>query len=499
MLHRFLLLAVFVVLAWGFWISPQFKEVAAGVAVFMFGMMAMQEGFKAFTGGVLEKVLRASTDRTWKSLTFGFVTTALMQSSSLVSVITISFISAGLIGLASGIGIIFGSNVGTTTGAWLVAGVGLNIDISAYAMPLIVFGVVLNFQKDRYLKGAGLILAGIGFLFLGIHFMKEGFETFQQSLDLTRFAVPGFAGVLLYTAVGIVATAVMQSSHATLILAIAALAAQQITYENSLAIAIGANIGSTVTALIGAMGANPAGKRLAGAHLAFNLTTGLLAMVFLGYVSLAVDATSRAIGIAATDHTLKFAVFHTLFNVIGVTLMLPAVPLLVRLLTRLVPDKPLDVSRPRYLNEAVLDFPDTALKAIVDEIGHLFENAIDCIAQGLGLDQAAIRSNVNLAQSISDGRSKLDGDFDDLYERRVKGLYGAIVEFSSKAQPKMLPEQIKVLGASRTAARDVVQAVKDVKHLRKNVVRFARSENANIREQYLQIRQGIARVLRSIG
>ena len=497
-MKKVLLPAILLVLAWGFWVSPQFKEIAAGVAIFIFGMMAMQEGFKAFTGGVLETVLRASTDRTWKSLGFGFVTTALMQSSSLVSVITISFLSAGLIGLGAGIGIIFGSNIGTTTGAWLVAGIGLNINISAYAMPLIVFGAVLNFQSGKALKGAGFILAGIGFLFLGIHFMKVGFETFQESLDLTQFAVPSFAGVLIYTAVGIVATVVMQSSHATLILAIAALAAGQVTYENSLAIAIGSNVGSTVTALIGAIGANAAGKRLAGAHLIFNLTTGLLAVGLLSYVALAVDLISAAIGIAAADFTLKFAVFHTLFNVAGVLLMLPLIPLLVRRLERMIPEQVLDVSQPRHLNEAVLDFPDAALKAVFAEVGHLFENAADFIAQGLGLTYAELQSDRDLGQILRQARPEAGTDFDDLYQRRIKGLYGAIVEFASKAEHQLLPEQVEALNASKMIARDIVQAVKDVKHLEKNVVRYARSENAEIRIQYAAIRRRIAEVLRSV-
>ena len=497
-MKKVLLPAVLLVLAWGFWVSPQFKEIAAGVAIFVFGMMAMQEGFKAFTGGILESVLRTSTDRTWKSLVFGFVTTALMQSSSLVSVITISFLSAGLIGLAAGIGIIFGSNIGTTTGAWLVAGIGLNINISAYAMPLIVFGVVLNFQSAKVLKGAGFILAGIGFLFLGIHFMKVGFETFQESLDLTQFAVPGFAGVLIYTAVGIVATVIMQSSHATLILAIAALAAGQVTYENSLAIAIGSNVGSTVTALIGAIGANAAGKRLAGAHLIFNLTTGLLAVVLLGYVAVAVDVISGAVGIAADNFTLKFAVFHSLFNLAGVALMLPLIPLLVRQLQRLIPEQVLDVAQPRHLNEAVLDFPDAALKAIFAEVGHLFENAADYIAEGLGLTYAELRSDRDLGEVLRQSRPKADTDFDDLYQRRIKGLYGAIVEFTSKAEAQMLPEQVEALNATKMIARDIVQSVKDVKHLEKNMARFARSENAEIRIQYAAIRRRIAEVLRSV-
>lgn len=153
------------ILAYGFWVSPDFKEIAAGVAIFLFGMLFMEEGFKAFTGGILEKLLQKTTNKLWKSLSFGVLSTTLMQSSSLVSVITISFLSAGLIGLAAGIGIIFGANLGTTTGAWLIAGFGLKVKISAYAMPMLVFGIIMVFQKSRSIKGLGYILAGLGFCF----------------------------------------------------------------------------------------------------------------------------------------------------------------------------------------------------------------------------------------------------------------------------------------------------------------------------------------------
>nr|MBC8157784.1 Na/Pi symporter [Alphaproteobacteria bacterium] len=155
MLRRIILPVMLAVLAWGFWVSPEFKEIAAGVAIFLFGMMALEQGFKAFSGGVLEKLLNASTDRVWKSQAFGFISTAIMQSSSLVSVITISFLSAGLIALPAGIGIIFGANIGTTTGAWLVAGLGLKVEISVYALPLIVFCGGLGFQEAKNLKGLG--------------------------------------------------------------------------------------------------------------------------------------------------------------------------------------------------------------------------------------------------------------------------------------------------------------------------------------------------------
>ena len=137
MIRRIILPVMCAVLIYGFWVSSDFKEIAAGVAIFLFGMLFLEEGFRAFTGGLLEKLLNKTTDKLWKSISFGVVTTTIMQSSSLVSVITISFLSAELIALASGIGIIFGANIGTTTGAWLIAGLGLKVKISAYAMPML--------------------------------------------------------------------------------------------------------------------------------------------------------------------------------------------------------------------------------------------------------------------------------------------------------------------------------------------------------------------------
>ncbi len=144
--------SIIIMLLVGFWYSPDFKTIAAGVSIFLFGMYFLERGFNAFTGGMLEKLLAKTTDKLWKSIGFGVVSTTIMQSSSLVSVISISFISAGLIGLSAGIGIIFGANLGTTTGAWMVAAFGLKVKISAYAMPMLVVGLILTFQKSKHVR-----------------------------------------------------------------------------------------------------------------------------------------------------------------------------------------------------------------------------------------------------------------------------------------------------------------------------------------------------------
>jgi phosphate:Na+ symporter len=498
MFHRIILPVIFLLLIYGFWISPDFKEITAGVAIFLFGMLFLEEGFRAFTGGLLENLLNRTTNRLWKSISFGIVTTTVMQSSSLVSVITISFLSAELIALASGIGIIFGANIGTTTGAWLIAGLGLKVKISAYAMPMLVFGIVLVFQNNRSMKGVGYILAGLGFLFLGIHHMKEGFEAFRDTIDLTQFALPGYAGLFAFAGIGVFATVVMQSSHATLVLIITALAAQQVTYENALALAIGANVGTTITAILGSLSSNYQGKRLAAGHLIFNMITAVIAIVFIHQLVWAVEATAANIGIRNDDYTLKLAVFHSIFNVIGVAVLMPFVRQLVNFLERIIPAPKLDIVEPKYLSDSVLDFPETALEAVRNETIHLYDNAFEIIAHGLNLHRTEIMTADDLEGFISNDREIHDFDLDSNYELKVKELYSEILEFISRAQGSIPSEFSNQLYALRQACREIVMTVKEVKHLRKNITRYMVSPNEDIRHEYNALRMQLAGLCREI-
>lgn len=497
MIRQFLLATILIVLTYGFWVSPNFKEISAGVAIFLFGMLSLEDGFKAFTGGLLEKLLKLTTDKLWKSLSFGVVSTALMQSSTLVSMITISFLSAGLISLAAGIGIIFGANLGTTTGAWLVATLGLKVDIAAYAMPMIVFGVIFLFQKNKALKGIGYVLAGIGFLFLGIHYMKDGFEAFKSHINLTDYTMTGYRGVLVFVFVGMVATVIMQSSHATLVLILTALAAQQISYENALALAIGANLGTAISSLIGAIGANVDGRRLVVAHLIFNLLTATVAVVFIFQLMTAVDYIAVWLSIAEDNYTLKLAIFHSLFNTIGILLTLPFISQLEHFLQNLLKARTRTIAQPRHLFQSSTTLSDTAIEAVRLETVHLYDNAFDIITGGLRLFPEEVRSEQSLAHIIKNSQ-RPEIDIDSQYNNNIKGLYSSIIEYISTALPDMSGQQADDLFAFRAAGRDIVEAIKSTKHLQKNLSRYEGTTNPYLREEYDLLRLELAECLREL-
>ncbi|MEO5365135.1 MAG: Na/Pi symporter [Magnetococcus sp. WYHC-3] len=498
MLRWVLLAVVFSALAGLFYLSPEFKEIAAGVGIFLFGMLFLEQGFHAFTGGALEHVLRHSTDRMWKSIAFGVVTTTLMQSSSLVSVIAISFLSAGMLDLVAGIGIIYGANVGTTTGAWLIAGFGMKVDIAAYAMPMLAFGVILEFQDSRSLKGLGRILAGMGFLFLGIHFMKSGFDSFRAIFDLSALAMTGYGGVLLFTLVGMVATVVMQSSHATLVLIITALGSGQLTYENALALAIGANVGTTITAIIGALGANVAGRQLAAAHLLFNLLTGALAILLIYQLVDGIEILSRWLDISPDDATLKLALFHTLFNLMGVALMGPLTTPLVRGLRLMFPAPARVGSAPRHLNASVAGMPATLTEGVRQEVLHLYDHTADLLLQGLSLPNTVLTTDQDLVGSGELEEELNSVDLEAEYERRIKPLYSEIVAFISRHQGGVTPERFQRLFELRVASREMVQVVKDIKHMRKNISAYHRDGAPVVRQEYRRLRAHVAEQLRDV-
>lgn len=502
MFKKSLFLVFLLVLAVILFFNPNFKTISAGVAILLFGMIMLEEGFKVFTKGPLQNFLKKATNKLYKSIGVGALVTALIQSSSLVSVITISFISAGLISLSGGLGLIFGANLGTTATAWLVAGFGLKIKISALAMPMLVFGIIFSFQKKESFKGIGNVLAGLGFFFLGIHFMKEGFDIFKEYIDLSQYAISGFLGVIIYTGIGIIITTILQSSSATLALILTALAAGQIEYQNALALAIGANVGTTITAVLGSLSSNLAGKRLAVAHLIFNLATGLVAIAFIFPLVRLVKYLSHILGIAHDDYTLKLALFHTIFNTIGVLLMIPFIKTLEKFLLNFLKDKDTkDIDEPKFLNEAVLEFPGTVITSLFRESHYLFKNPIfEIVAHALNIHREDIKSDKKIKKIVKKAKKDMQIDVEDIYYKKVKTIYGEIIRYAATAQKdlKLNDLQDKAVNDIKTANRKMVEIIRDVRELNKNVTSSLEMNNKHLQKEYDDFRKKISKVLRVI-
>lgn len=502
MFKRISFLFFLILLGFVLFLNPNFKTIGAGIAILLFGMIMLEEGFKVFTKGFLKNILKKVTNKLYKSITVGAIVTAILNSSSLVSVITISFISAGLINLSGGLGLIFGANIGSTATAWLISVFGLKINIATLSMPMLVFGLIFSFQKKEAFKGLGNILAGLGFFFLGIHFMKEGFDVFSESIDLTQYAIKGFLGVLVYTGLGIVLTTILQSSAAAMALVLTALSAGQIAYENALALAIGANIGTTITAVLGAISANVAGKRLAAAHVIFNIATALVAIVLLTPLANLVHYLANILGITETDYTLKLSLFHSIFNVLGVLLMIPFIKKLENFLVKYLKEKAVkDVDEPKFLNLAVLKFPSATIHALTEESKYLYKNAIfEIVSHGLNIHRDDIKSEAKIKDIIKKSKKDMQVDVSDLYYKKVKSIYGEILKYASTAQKNLeLTEKLNnKINDIKLANRKMVEIIKDVREINKNVSFALNQDNRYLIAEYNEFRKKVIKVLRVI-
>ena len=479
------------------YISQSFLTIIFGVCIFLYAMSVLEKSFSMMAS--LESFLKKMTKSNFQSFIFGSVTTTIMQSSGLVSVLAISFLSAGLISLASGLAIIYGINLATITTGWFLAGFGLKVDIAAYAMPLIVIGMLCMINKTQKIKGFGYFLFSIGLLFLGISYMKGGFDNIKESIDLSQFAMSGIIGLLVYTFIGVVITVLIQSSHASLTLAIAALSVGQITYENAVGIAIGSNVGSTVMAVIGSINANIEGKKLTVAHVLFNVSCAVISIIFIVPFMYITDTTSDYFNIAKDDYTLRLAVFLSYFNAVGVIIFYPLIPFIEKMLNKFMKDthKRSKVHSAKYLDEHALQFPDSALEVLNKELLHLYSNANSIIAKSISINSVDIQHSDIPAKDIIQARQiPIHLDYDALYHNRFKEIYSHILDYAVLAGSNAKPEQLSKIMDIRRAALIMAEALKDMKNAQPNIYKYITSSNQYAKEEYDKLRVEILESLR---
>lgn len=268
-----------------------FLGLLGAVGLFLYGMKVMSEGLQKAAGDRLRNILSAMTRNRFTGLLTGCAITALIQSSSASTVMVVSFVNAGLMTLAQSMAVIFGANVGTTFTAWIIALFGFKVDVSVAVLPLIALAVVLLFTNGSKTKSIGEFLIGFAFLFMGLNMISDYVPDLQSNPEmfavLRSYASMGFGSILLFAAVGMVLTAIIQSSAATFAIVLIMCTKGWITFDLACALVLGSNIGTTVTPLLASMSGNVAAKRTAMSHLLFNLlgTVWCLA-VFVPFASL---------------------------------------------------------------------------------------------------------------------------------------------------------------------------------------------------------------------
>lgn len=330
-----------------------------GIGLFLVGMMLLSSGLVGFAGGALRKALVRFTGTPYKAFLSGALATALAQSSTATTVTLIGFVSAGLISFSQAIGVVIGASLGNTATGWIVAGLGLKINLGFYTLPLVGIGAFMKLLTRGRWAELGMALAGFGLLFLGLNMLQDAMRALSDEFSLARLPAGGFGARVAIMLAGVVLTAVLQSSTAAIATTLTALHAQAINFDQAAAMVVGASIGTTLTGALVTIGGTLYAKRTALAHILFNLAAGLIAIVMLPVLTWIIGLLEQHAGL--TPGALSLAAFHSIFIGAGVLLFLPLTSHLARIVERLLPERGEDLAR--HLDASLLGIPAVALEA----------------------------------------------------------------------------------------------------------------------------------------
>ena len=468
-------------------IPVDFWKLTAGLAVFLYGMYLLEDSVRIMSGKAFRQMIRLYTNGRFRSISSGALITAILQSSSAVSLMVLAFVGAGVMSMENGIGVMMGANIGTTFTSWIVAVFGFKIKIESFAFPLmacagLIFIIVSSSSKFFQI---GRLLIGFGFLFLGLDFMKTSVEAYAQHIDL---AVLAEYGAWVYLLFGVLMTALMQSSSASIAVILTGISSGLINFETGTAMVIGANIGTTVTVLLGSIGGIPAKKRVGTSHLIFNLMTGIVAFAALkplaSLVTVFFDTSANAV--------MGLALFHTLFNFIGVVLFFPFIGLLSRFLNRTFPDHKEILTV--YLRNTPTEVPDAATDSLRKETLHLFEECQLYTLKTFGIDDKLVFDHTLPFEKNLGRRNNLT----DFYEH-AKLLHGEMIEFYAKLlNAKLEKEEARSLDRMIYASRNIMNSMKNIKGLKHDLEEFDSSENTHLNQQYRIFRRRLIGLYHSL-
>lgn len=459
-------------------LAAVFSTLLGGLGLFLVGMWLMTDGLKLAVGESLREILYRWTNTRSRGLATGFTITALVQSSSAVTVATIGFANAGLLELSQAVWVIFGSNVGTTMTGWLVAVIGFKVNIEAYALPLIGIGMLVRLTGQKSRRAAfGQAVLGFGLFFLGISVLKAAFESAGAGIQLPGVQEAGFASIFLYVLLGVALTTLMQSSSAAIVIILSAAQGGLIPLSAAAATVIGANLGTTSTAILSVWGATSTAKRVAASHVLFNLITAVVAVIVIVPMLAITHWIQTALELSPAMAT-TLAVFHTVFNVLGVLLMWPLAGRLIQALSRRFVSEDEVAGKPKYLDQTALQVPALASVALVKEINRLNRHAI-------AVAMAAMSSESSSAERFSVDQQNV--------ERLSAAIAGYVVQLSRTDLPEKIAQLLPdvILVAQQNVA--ITNLASDVVSLQKNIA----SGHEQILASVVKLKQDTVSVLRN--
>lgn len=436
-------------------------ELVAGLGIFLYGMMVLEQALRTLGTRAFRRILRDYTNTPVRGVMMGVVSTACLQSSSMVGLIVLAFVGAGILTMANALGVIFGANLGTTFTGWIVATIGFKISLTEYAMPLLAFGtlgtVFLNPEYRRHSQAR--LLLGLGLLLMGLDFMKTSMSFLPELVSPSVFRdYP----LLLYALGGLLFTALIQSSSATMMIVLSAIHAGVLPITTAAAIVIGANLGTTSTVVIGAVRGSPDKRRVSLAHFIFNVVVSGFALVLIHpLLDLITDI------LAVSDPMYVLVLFHSLFNGLGILVFLPFVTPFARWLQNRFANE--DGSGCQFITKVPASVSDAASEAIHQEVIRLFYRVII-----LNLRVLKIRPQ-ELLQEYDGYRvyreiSLKNPSYDEQYAD-IKHTEQEILHYANRVlQEKASSDEAQIVSGLLHAARDMVFSAKSFKDIRLNIV-----------------------------
>ncbi|UKK58391.1 Na/Pi cotransporter family protein [Prevotella communis] len=349
-------------------------SLVGSLALFLYGMKTMSEGLEKFAGDRLRSILAAMTKNRVMGVLTGILITALIQSSSATTVMVVSFVNAGLMTLGQSIGVIMGANIGTTVTAWIISAVGFKVNIAAFAIPLLSIGMPLIFSSKGSRKSIGEFIFGFSFLFMGLSFLQEAATTMNigdmVAGMLAHVPQDSFLTIILFVIVGALVTMIVQASAATMAITLMLFGMNipGFGFEQAAALAMGQNIGTTITAFMASLTANTQARRAALAHMFFNVF-GVVAFLIAFYP--ACDAVSWVVEnmLGGGNDLFKLSAFHTAFNVINTLLLIGFVKQIEAFVCWVLPMKAQDEdSRLRFISGGLLSTAELSIMEAQKEI-----------------------------------------------------------------------------------------------------------------------------------